>query len=100
MQRTLCNPNLAPGNSIPFEEVDVERVRDVVLHRYCDELVSYALADPEMLEDLLRELLSQASCGADYRMTDEAKQILDDLLVRGVNFVAGEHPVEFSRFVV
>lgn len=100
MQRSLCNPNLPPGSSVPFEEVDVDGVRDVVLHRYCDELVNYALSDSETLKDLIRELLLQASCGTDYRMTDEAKQILDDLLVRGVNFVAGEHPVEFSRCVV
>jgi len=77
-----------------FEQADVEAARREALRGYGDELVSYALSETEALEELLTELL----LGGD-EFTEEARQIVEEVLERGVEYVARNHPVEFSRFV-
>ena len=98
MERTSLNPNVPPGSGIVLEETDAEWARDVILRRHTEELISYILADSETLAELLRELLLEASRGTGRGMTERAMGILEELVARGADFVAREHPVEFSLF--
>jgi len=98
MDRTSLNPNVPAGSGIVRKETDVEWARDAILRRHAEELISYILADSETLAELLRELLLEAFGGTGCGMSEKVMRILEELTARGADFVAREHPVEFSLF--
>ncbi len=94
MERLPCNTSQPPGvTPAVLEQADVEAIKGEVLRCYGDELVRRALSEREALEELLAELL----LGGD-EFTQEARQIVGEMLERSVESVARGHPVEFCRF--
>jgi len=100
MERIRCNPNFPPGGAALLAESDHDRIRDVALRRYLDEVLDHILTDADGLRDFMKELLTEACRSKGYRLTGEAESILDELTDKAAEWVAQRRPVEFSRFVI